>query len=105
MSISLSNDAAMNGENDIWEAPDDLACLPWTYNPDTRVCGQKVDAQLSNIIKSVGVHSAAGVQGTALIIGDNCDIIIGAKHTLNEIETGKARSNKAPWQAPSLLDN
>ena len=55
---------SMHGENDIWAAPDDLACLPWTYNPETGVCGEKVDAQLSNLIKRTGFvasHLSKGV--------------------------------------------
>ena len=75
---------SMHGENDIWAAPDELACLPWTYNPDTGVCGEKVDAQLSNLIKRTGFVASPPKQGgTVLLMGPKCDTILGANHTMN----------------------
>jgi hypothetical protein len=81
--------SAMHGKNDIWEAPDDLICLPWSYDSATGESGQKVDAQLSNLIKRSGMTYAGNIQGSAFIVGEQCDKIISTKHTLNHMDGSK----------------
>ena len=83
--------AAIHGENDIWPAPDDLRCLPWAYDVKTEKCSHSVDSQLSNLIKRTGMTYAGGSQGTAFLIGSQCDWIISTKHTINHLN-GKQRA-------------
>lgn len=83
--------AAIHGENNIWKAADNMSCLPWAYDKSTDICTQKVDPQLNNLIKRTGMTYAGGSQGTAFLVGSDCEWIISTKHTLNHIN-GKQRA-------------
>ena len=84
--FSYATIAAMHGKNDIWAAPDDLNCLPWAYNHQTKQCFQEVDAQLRNLIRRSGMTYVGNIQGSAFLIGKQCDQIISTKHTLNHLD-------------------
>ncbi len=86
--------AAIHGENNIWAAPDKLNCLPWHMDNNTGHCTQTIDVQLKNLIQRTGMTQAGGSQGTAFLVGKDCQWIISTAHTINHLNGKQRAPNK-----------